>query len=86
MPDNGSLTIPLDPATEAALDEIAATTKRAKADIAAEALADYVRHASEFEAMVREAREDFAAGRTFTHEEVAASARAIIEAAKARRS
>jgi|CXWL01.1.fsa_nt_gi predicted transcriptional regulator len=79
-----TLTIPLDPATSAALDQIAAATKRAKADIVADALADYVRQASEFEGLVREAREDFAAGRIFTHEEVAAGARAIIEAAKAR--
>jgi hypothetical protein len=41
-----TLTIPLDPATSAALDEIAAATRRPKADVAAEALADYVRHAA----------------------------------------
>jgi predicted transcriptional regulator len=80
-----ALTIPLDPATDAALEEMAASSKRAKADIAAEMLADYVSAASDHERLVREAREDFAAGRTFTHEDVAASAKAIIETAAARR-
>jgi predicted transcriptional regulator len=80
-----SLTIPLDPDTDNALDEIAETTKRSKAQIVAEAVAAYVDYQAELEAMVREAREDFAAGRTFSHEEAMADARAIIEAAKARK-
>lgn len=80
-----TLTIPLDPATEAALDQISATTKRSKSDIAAQAVADYARFTAEYAELVREAREDFAAGRTFTAEEVAAGAEAIIAGAKARK-
>ncbi|MEQ1617779.1 MAG: hypothetical protein ABL883_05495 [Terricaulis sp.] len=79
-----TLAIPIDAATEAALDEIAAAAKRPKADIAAQAVADYVRHRAEYAELVREAREDFAAGRTFTPEEVAAGAQSIIAGAKAR--
>ncbi|MBY0562976.1 MAG: hypothetical protein K2P58_02220 [Hyphomonadaceae bacterium] len=79
-----TLTIPLDPATEAALDEIAAATQRPKAEIAADLVAEYVRHRADYSELVREAREDFAAGRTFTAEEVAAGARAIIAGARAR--
>lgn len=78
------LIVPVDDATDATLDEIAAATQRAKSDVAAELLADYARHSSEFEALVREAREDFAAGKAFSHDEVVAGARAIIDAAKAR--
>ena len=75
---------PLDPATDAALDEISAATNRPKSDIAAQAFADYVRFTAEYAELVREAREDFAAGRTFTPVEVAAGAQAIIVGAKAR--
>lgn len=80
-----TLSFPLDPATESALDELSAKTKRPKSEIAAEALADYLREAAALEALAAEAREDFSAGRTFTHEETMASARAIIEAAQAQR-
>lgn len=79
-----TLTIPLDAATEAALDQISATTNRPKSDIAAQAVADYVRFAAEYAELVDEARQDFAAGRTFTPEEVAAGGQAIIAGAKAR--
>lgn len=79
-----TLTIPLDGATEAALDQISAATNRPKSDIAAQAVVDYVRFTSEYAELVDEARQDFAAGRTFTPEEVATGANAIIAGAKAR--
>lgn len=82
-----TLTIPLDPATEAALDEIAAATQRSKAEIAAQALADYFRHAAlpqltisdeDLRASIEEQRRQIAAGTAvlYAHEEVMAGARA----------
>lgn len=91
-----TLTIPLDPATSAALDEIAAATARPKADIAAEALADYVRHAAlppltisdeDLRASVEEQRREIAAGTAtlYPHKEVMAGARAkLTKALKAK--
>jgi predicted transcriptional regulator len=79
-----TLTIPLDPATEAALEEIAIAAKRPKAEIAADVVADFVRDRDDYSELVRQAREDFAAGRTFTPEAVAAGARAIISGARTR--
>lgn len=84
-----TLTIPLDPATDAALDEIAAATARPKADIAAEALADYVRHAAlppltisdeELRASIEEQRREIATETAvlYPHEEVMADARAML--------
>ena len=69
------LTISLDAATEAALDEIAATTKRAKADIAAEALATFVRDEVETIAAIKRGVADVAAGRTVSHEDAMARLR-----------
>lgn len=69
------LTITLDPATEAALDEIAATTKRAKADIVAEALAAFVHDEAESIAAIKRGMADVAAGRTVSHEDAMARLR-----------
>jgi predicted transcriptional regulator len=69
------LTIPLDAATEAALDEIAATTKRPKADIAAEALAAFVRDEAETIAAIKRGVADVAAGRTTSHDDAMARLR-----------
>jgi predicted transcriptional regulator len=69
------LTISLDAATEAALDEIAATTKRAKADIVAEALAAFVRDEVEIIAAIKRGMADVAAGRTVSHEDAMARLR-----------
>ncbi|HWA22093.1 MAG TPA: hypothetical protein VG735_06830 [Caulobacterales bacterium] len=79
------LTIVIDAATEFALERVAEATKRPKAEVAAEALASHLRDQADLEAMVLEAREDFAAGCTFSADQVAESARAIIEAARARK-
>lgn len=70
-----NLTISLDAATEAALEEIAATTKRAKADIAAEALAAFVRDEAETIAAIKGGMADVAAGRTVSHEDAMARLR-----------
>lgn len=63
-----TLTIPLDSATEAALDEIAAATKRPKADIVAQAIADFVKDEAETVAAIKRGMADVAAGRTTSHE------------------
>ncbi len=65
-----TLTIPLDPATEAALDEIAAATKRPKADVAATLLAELSRTEADTIAAIKRGMADVAAGRTTSHEEV----------------
>jgi predicted transcriptional regulator len=76
------LTIAIDSATDNALERAAKASHRSKAEIAAEALASYMRDQAELEAMVREARDDFAAGRIFNDESVAEGVRKIIEAAR----
>lgn len=76
-----AITIPLDPATEAALDEIAAASSRTKAEVAADLLAGSAQHVAELHELVREAREDIAAGRVHSRDDVAASVQAIIDAA-----
>lgn len=78
------LTIAIDPVTDSALERAAKATKRSKAEIAADALAAYMRDQDELEAMVREAREDFAAGRVFSHDQVGESTRAILDGARKR--
>jgi predicted transcriptional regulator len=80
-----TLTVPLDAATEAALDEIAATTRRAKGDIAAEAVTAYVRHEAETIAKIKRGIADVDAGRTVPHDQVMREARQIIKEAKQRR-
>lgn len=70
-----ALTITIDHATEAALDEIAAATRRTKADIAAEALAAFVRDEAETIAAIKRGMADVAAGRTVSHEDAMARLR-----------
>lgn len=62
------LTIPLDPATEAALEEISAATKRPKADVAAELLAGFAKDEAHTIAAIKRGMADVAAGRTTSHE------------------
>lgn len=79
-----AITVPLDPATDAALDEIAGASGRSKVQVAADLLAGYAQHVAELHELVREAREDIAAGRVHSRGEVAASVQAIIDAAARR--
>ena len=67
-----TLTIPLDPATEAALDQIAAATRRARSDIAAELLAGFARDEAATIAAIGRGMADVAAGRTVSHEDAMA--------------
>lgn len=69
MPDGANITITLDPATEAALDEIAAATKRPKADIVARAVADFARDEALTIAAIKRGMADVAAGRTTSHKD-----------------
>lgn len=80
-----AITIPLDAATDAKLDEIARATHRDKAEIAADALALYASWERENIAKIRRGLADIEAGRTVPHEQVMAEAREIIEQAKQRR-
>ncbi|HVK80038.1 MAG TPA: hypothetical protein VM915_05445 [Verrucomicrobiae bacterium] len=61
------LTVPIDPVTDAALEEIAAARKRPKGAIAAEALAAYARHEAEIMAKIRRGQEDVRAGQFGSH-------------------
>ena len=63
-----TLTIPLDPATEAALDEIAAAARRPKADVAAELLAGFAKDEAQTIAAIKRGMADVAAGNTTSHE------------------
>lgn len=64
-----TLTIPLDPASAAALDEIAAATKRSKTDIVAEAVAAFAKDEAKNIAAIKRGIADVAAGRTTSHED-----------------
>lgn len=75
MPDGANITITLDPATEAALDEIAAATKRPKADIVAGAVADFARDEAQTIAEIKRGMADVAAGRTTSHADAMARLR-----------
>jgi predicted transcriptional regulator len=63
-----TLTIPLDPATEAALEEISVATKRPKADVAAELLAGFAKDEAHAIAAIKRGMADVAAGRTTSHD------------------
>jgi len=67
-----TISIPVDPATDTALDEIAAATKRSKVDIAADLLAQFARDEAETVAAILRGRADIDAGRTISHEDAMA--------------
>jgi predicted transcriptional regulator len=62
------ITIPLDPATDAALDEIAGATKRSRTDVAADLLAGIAGHEADIIAKIKRGLEDVQAGRTIDHD------------------
>ncbi len=70
-----TLTIPLDSATSAALDEIAVATQRPKADVAATLLAELARTEADTVAGIKRGMADAAAGRTTSHEDAMARLR-----------
>lgn len=69
------ITIPLDPATDAALDEIANATKRDRTDVAADLLAGIAGHEAEIIAKIKRGLEEVRAGRTVEHAEAMARLR-----------
>jgi len=82
-----NLTISLDPTLEDELAKLAADRRRESAELAAEAVADYVAGERETAAAIRRGLQDMTAGRLTPHDEVMAEMWAIIRAAEeARRS
>jgi len=73
-----AISVPMDAETEEALDKIAAATKRPRQDIAAEAIAAFVREEAETIESILQAQADLRAGKGFSHEDVMARARKII--------
>lgn len=73
-----AISVPVDAATEEALDKIAAATKRSRQEIVAEALAAFVRGEAEIIESIRQAQAELRAGKGLSHEEVMAGARKII--------
>ncbi|MES1200953.1 MAG: CopG family transcriptional regulator [Pseudomonadota bacterium] len=69
------LTIPVDSATDTALDEIATATKRSKAAVAADLLSQFVRDEADVVAAILRGRADVDAGRTTAHEDAMARLR-----------
>ncbi len=67
-----AISIPVDAATEEALDKIAAATKRSRQDIAAEAVAVFVRDEAEIIDSILKAQAELRAGKGVSHEEVMA--------------
>ena len=61
------ITLPIDAATDAALDRIATATRRDKSAIAADALGAYARHEAETIAAIQRGMGDAAADRTVSH-------------------
>jgi predicted transcriptional regulator len=70
-----NITIHLDPATDAALDEIASATQRNRADVAADLLAGIAGREAEFIAKVKSGLKDARSGRMIDHEEAMARLR-----------
>lgn len=80
-----AITITVDPATEAKLDEIAAATKRGKNEIVADAVAAFAEHEAQVVAKIKRGMEDVRAGRTVPHDEVMRRADQAIAEAEQRR-
>ncbi|MGE0742693.1 MAG: ribbon-helix-helix protein, CopG family [Hyphomonadaceae bacterium] len=70
-----NITIPLDSATDAALDEIADATKRSKSDVAADLLAGIAGREADIIAKIKRGLEDVRTGRTVEHADAMARLR-----------
>ena len=70
------ITLPIDAATDSALDRIAAATRRDKLSVAADALAAFAQEEAEIIDGILRGMADVEAGRTVSHEEAMASFRA----------
>lgn len=76
------LTVPIDAATEATLNELAVTRRQSKDAIAAEALAAFARREADIMRKIKRGQDDVSAGRTISHDEVMRRAAQIIESAQ----
>lgn len=74
------VSIPLDEATKARLDELAAAYDAAPEALAAQAIERMIEDEAAFNAAMDEADADLAAGRTYANDEVFAEVRAVIAA------
>jgi predicted transcriptional regulator len=64
-----NITLPIDAATDSALERIAAATQRDKVKVAADALAAFAQDEAEIIDGILRGMADVAAGRTVSHEE-----------------
>ncbi len=69
------ITLPIDDATDSALDRIAAATRRDKLAVAADALATFAQEEAEIIDGILRGMADAAAGRTVSHEDAMARLR-----------
>ena len=74
-----TVTVRLDSATKARLEELAQHTRRTKSFLAGEAIADYVERELAIVAGIERGMSDVAAGRVTPHDEVKRRVRSIIE-------
>jgi predicted transcriptional regulator len=81
-----TVTVRLDSATKARLEELAQHTRRTKSFLAGEAIADYVERELKIVEAIQRGLEDVKAGRTVPHDVAIARLRATIDrAAKTRK-
>jgi predicted transcriptional regulator len=85
MPSSHTLTIRVKAETKDKLERLAKLTQRTRSWHAADALDAYVDRELRIAEAVREGLEDLETGQLVPHEDVAAEARAIIDAARRRR-
>ena len=79
-----TVTVRLDSATKARLEELAQHTRRTKSFLAGEAIADYVERELAIVAGIERGLADMKAGRTVSHEAAKRRIRATIAGAKKR--
>jgi predicted transcriptional regulator len=82
MPATETLTVRLSTEADAGLVKLAATTRRPKTDLAAEAIEAYVVRESEIVAGIERGLDDMHAGRVIPHDEAMRRLRATVERAR----
>ena len=85
MADSATLTVRLSTKTKEQLADLAGRTRRTRSFLAAEAIAGYVARELAIVEAIERGMAGVRAGRVIPHEEVMREARAIIEAAQAKR-
>ena len=79
---NSTVTFPIPVSVKAKFDELAARTGRARSDMAAEAIADYVGRELGVVQSIECGLEDMRAGRVIAHDDVMAEIRRIVSSGK----